>query len=352
MQRILSLFSAGLLFFAFFTAPAFAAPQQTPLVVSIAPQKYIMERLGGNAVSVAVLLKPGSDPHSYEPGPSQMRDVSKAAAWFTIGVPFEDAWLARIQGSAPKLRVISSIRGIRRLSFAEPVRTMADLHNELIELGKYQHREQRHDFQLRDGTEMFTPGPEQQGSQPMHSHSHESHAHSHDGHSHAHQGDDPHVWLSPAAVRAMLPTLAAELGALMPDKTEFFNANAKAFDAELEALDHTLEARFSAIPPLKRVFLTFHPSWRYFAHNYQLIELAIEIDGKEPGPRSLKAVTDLAKKLGITTVFVEPQFPRASAKAVADAIGAVVVEADPLEEDLMNLYRTMADKLLHSFNHE
>lgn len=346
MQRSKLKFLIPALLSLFLCAPAFAAPKPLPITVSIAPQKYIMERIGGSAVAVSVLLKPGSDPHSYEPGPSQMRGISRAAAWFTIGVPFEDAWLPRIKGAAPNLRVISSIQGIRRLPFGEPVRTLADLHQELIELGKYQHREQRHDFHPREGAEVFEKRNAGSG------HGHDGYSHSQEGHGHSHDGDDPHVWLSPTAVRAMLPSLARELGDLMPDRGEFFRANARAFDAELDALDRELEARFNSVPPLKKVFLTFHPSWRYFAHTYQLVELAIETDGKEPGPRSLKAITDLAKSLGITTIFVEPQFSRAAAAAVAQAIGASVVEADPLEENLMDLYRNMARKLLTSFNHE
>lgn len=342
-MRLISLIFLATAFVAVLLAgPAYAASSsRLPVVVSIPPQKYMLERIAGDAVSVSVLLKPGSDPHAYEPGPAQMRAIASAAAWFTIGVPFEDAWQHRISGAAKNLRVISTVTGIRRLPHSEPVRTMADLHKSLIDLGRYQHREQRHDFTLREGTEAFQRG--ETGSGPN-SRNH--------GNSHAHDEDDPHVWLSPAAVRAMLPALVRELGSLMPDNIERFTANAAAFDAELAALDDELEERFSGVPPLKRVFLTFHPSWGYFAHNYQLIELSIEADGKEPGPRSLKAVTDMAKKLGITTVFVEPQFFKASARAVADAIGAYIVEADPLEEDLLALYRRMADKLLTSFNHD
>lgn len=337
MRLTTLIFPAAVLVLALLAGPAFAASSsRLPVVVSIAPQKYMLERVAGEAVSVSVLLKPGSDPHAYEPGPAQMRDVASAAAWFTIGVPFEAAWQHRISGAIKNLRVIPMEQSIRRLAYGEPVRTIADLHKALIELGKHQHRDQRHDFTLQEGTEAFQRGENGRNG----------------ARGNGHAEDDPHVWLSPAAVRAMLPGLVRDLASLMPGKEEAFKANAKLFDDELEALDGELEERFGKVPPLKRVFLSFHPSWGYYAHNYQLIELSIEADGKEPGPRSLKAITDMAKKLGITTVFVEPQFPKASAKAIADTIGASLVEADPLEEDLLSLYRRMADKLLASFNHD
>lgn len=355
MQSFQLLFLLAVLSSALFPCSTLAAPPSPlPVVVSIAPQKYVLERIGGNAISISVLLAPGSDPHSYEPGPSQMRDVAKAAAWFTIGVPFEAAWLPRIEGAAKNLHVISFVQNIRRLPFHEPIRTLADMDKALMELGTSRHRDQDHDFFLLQETEPASPAFPDAAPPAMnaHGHAHDGHAHLDEGHGHAHDGEDPHVWLSPTTVRAMLPCLVRELGALMPGKVAIFRANAAAFDEELEALDHELATRFQATPPSKRVFLTFHPSWHYFAHTYRLIELSIEVDGREPGPRSLKATTDIAKQFGITTIFVEPQFPRASARAVATAIGASLVEADPLEENLPALYRGMADKLLRSFSHD
>lgn len=315
--------SLGFLLFSclglFCALPVFAAPP-LPVVVSIAPQKYILNRIAGDALAVTVLVKPGSDPHAYEPSPAQMRAAGEAAAWFTIGVPFEDAWLPRITGAAKQLRVVSCLTGITRLSFADDGRILADL-NLTLKAEKEGH-------------------PEEEGKDFR------------DGHGHAHPaGEDPHVWLSPMLVRRMLPGLARELGTLIPEQAQIFRANADAFAGELEKLDAELAARFSEFPRERRVFLTFHPSWRYFAHNYQLTELSIESDGKEPGPKSLKVVTDAAKRLGINTVFVEPQFPKASAEAVAAAIGATVVVADPLAEDLPALFRDMTDKLVKSFKH-
>lgn len=80
-----------------FSGATFAKADPLPVTVSIAPQKYLLERIGGEAVAVSVLLKPGADPHAYEPTPAQIRALSSAKAWFTIGVSFEEVWLPRIQ---------------------------------------------------------------------------------------------------------------------------------------------------------------------------------------------------------------------------------------------------------------
>ena len=295
------LFSALFVLFVLLAPAQMQAATAPPLraVVSIAPQKYMLERIAGERVAVTVLVKPGSDPHAYEPDPAQMRACAAADLWFTIGVPFEDIWLPRIQGAVKSLAIVSSIEGITRL-------------------------------RVDDG------------------HGHE-HGHDKD---HPHDtagGEDPHVWLSPMLVRSMVPALIRELAQRMPEHAASFHANGKAFADELEALDRRLAARFAEFPREQRGFLTFHPSWRYFARNYDLTELSVEVNGKEPGSRSMKAIVDAARKHGILTVFVEPQFPKAAARAIADNIGAKVVEVNPLAENLPALYTDMADKLLESF---
>lgn len=276
-----------------------ACAASLPVVVSIAPQKYLVERIGGKAVSVSVLVTPGADPHSYEPTPGQMKNCAEASLYFTIGVPFEDIWLPRIGGAAKNLKIISMIKGIRRLPSTNG------------------------DGDARDG------------------------AHSHDGH--AHGGEDPHVWLSPMLVRSMLPGIARELGKALPEQAAVFRSNAEKLSAELEALDMELANQFNSVPQNKRVFLTFHPAWQYFARNYALTELSIEVNGKEPGPKTMKAVIDTARTYGLTAVFVEPQFPRAMAQAIAANIDAKAEQLDPLAEDLPANLRHVADALIDSF---
>jgi zinc transport system substrate-binding protein len=275
-----------------FCLPALAEKNSAPLpvLVSIAPQKFLLERIAGDAVSVTVLVKPGSDPHIYEPSPAQVRAASASQIWFTIGVPFEDVWLPRIMDNAPHLRTISLISDIRRLNAK------------------------------KEGC----------------------------GH-HRRDGEDPHVWLSPLLIRQMLSVITQSLCLELPDRAADLQAKAKTLDGMLETLHAELSLSFQSFPLERRVFLTFHPSWRYFAQDYELTELSIEVDGKEPSPKKLQEIMDRAKAHGITTVFVEPQFPKNAARAVAEALGATIVEADPLAEDLMQLYTGMGEKLVQSF---
>ena len=336
-----------------------------PVVASIAPQKYMLERIAGGSVAVTVLVRPGADPHSYEPSPAQMRACAGARVWFTIGVPFEDVWLPRIQSAAPNLAVFSTISRIKRLRFADDALLLEDLRlsrqagekaaaapGQTPPAGQYpdaKHESRADADDHAHDRQADAAGHERQTDAAGYEHSH-GHGDGHDhGHAHGDEAEDPHVWLSPMLVRDMLPDMARELGRLVPGRAAEFRANAKAFAAELEALDETLANRFADVPRNKRVFLTFHPSWRYFAHNYGLTELAIEVEGKEPGPQSMKEIINTAKAYGIRTIFVEPQFPRAAAGAIAANIGARVVTVDPLAEDLPAAYTDLADKLMESF---
>ncbi len=94
---ILSALAAILLF------PAATVPEEAPLTifVSIPPQKYFVQRVGGERVRVEALVRPGQDPHTYEPTPRQMAALAGARAYFRIGVTFENALLPRLAGSPP-----------------------------------------------------------------------------------------------------------------------------------------------------------------------------------------------------------------------------------------------------------
>lgn len=87
---------------------------------SILPQEYFVERIGDGRVHVQALVTPGSSPATYEPTPRQMADLSEAKLFFRIGVPFEKAFIPKIEGASPGLRIVDTRRGSRSL---ETIRT-------------------------------------------------------------------------------------------------------------------------------------------------------------------------------------------------------------------------------------
>ncbi len=97
--------------------PVAAAPLQ--LVVSILPQQYLVERIAGDRAEVLVLVRPGDNEATYSPGPATLAALDGARAWFTIGVPFEQAWQDRITRDRPRLEVVPLHAGL-------PLRQMED----------------------------------------------------------------------------------------------------------------------------------------------------------------------------------------------------------------------------------
>jgi zinc transport system substrate-binding protein len=101
-------------------ATACKSPQQAGdgklnVVVSIVPQKYFVERVGGDHVGVGVMVEPGANPTTYEPKPEQLKALSGAAAYFSIGVPFENAWLDKIAAANEDMMMVDTIADIERI---------------------------------------------------------------------------------------------------------------------------------------------------------------------------------------------------------------------------------------------
>ena len=88
-------------------------------VVSILPQKTFVEAIGGNKVNVLVMVKPGESPHTYEPKPSQMRDLSKASIYFSIGVEFENIWIPKFANQNKKMKIVSVANKINKIAMGE-----------------------------------------------------------------------------------------------------------------------------------------------------------------------------------------------------------------------------------------
>jgi len=76
------------------------------IFVSILPQKFLVEQIGGNRVLVRTMVNPGSNPETYEPTPKQIAALSESQLYFQIGVPFESVWIDRIEKLNCNLKVI------------------------------------------------------------------------------------------------------------------------------------------------------------------------------------------------------------------------------------------------------
>ena len=262
---------------------------------SVLPIKTFVEKVGGEHVEVRAMVRPGFNPHTYDPTPQQISALAKTALYVRTGVPFEKSWMVRIHSANPKMQVLDARTGIT----------------------------------LRE----------------MKAHGHDEHGHEseHQDHEDEDKHDqDPHVWTSPMLVKHMLGNIRDKLSELDPAHAADYARNHDIFLAELEVLDNEIDALLE--PLSNRKFMVFHPAWGYFADRYHLTQVPIEYQGKEAGARRIAELIEHAKHEQIRVIFVQPQFDRRSARQVAEAINGRVIAVDPLAANYVDNLRRVGQE--------
>ncbi len=277
-----------------FTLAAFssqAAAKKVKVYVSIVPQEYFVERVGGDRVEVAALVLPGDSPATYQPTPQQIAGLSTAELYFRIGVPFEKGFMPKIAGLNAGLKIIDTRKGIK-------LRTMKAHHHH--------------------GEEAAAEESEQAVK-------------------------DPHIWLNPLNIKIQAKTIAEALIQVDPEGKDLYNENYQKFCADLDKLNEQLIKSLKSVKG--ETLMVFHPSWGYFADQYGLKQEAIEIEGKNPSAKQLARMIDEAREDNIRVIFVQPQFSKAAASNVAQAINGVVISVDPLSRDYIGNLEAVAAKI-------
>ena len=239
------------------------------VTVSIVPQEYFVERVGGEYVDVNVMVQPGNSPATYEPKPEQLTALSDAAAYVSIGVPFEKAWLTKIASANSEMLMVDTTRGIEKA------------------------------------------------------------------------GNDPHIWLSPALVRTQAQTIYEALAQIDPAHKAEYEANLNSFIADIVALDADIRKTLEGTQNNK--FMVFHPAWGYFARDFGLEMVPIEVGGQEPSAAELVNLITRAKEEGIKVIFCQPEFSTRDAETIANEIGGQVLLISALSPDWLDNLRRVAD---------
>jgi len=290
--------------------------QQLLVGVSIIPEVWLVKAIGGQRVDVVPLVQPGESPHTYQPTDAQVSRLMRAAVYFRIGVPFEQGpWFQTLTKSG-RVKIVDLREGV-------PLRTMEEAH------GHDDDDEHDHDH-----------GP---GATP---------------HKHAHapgqtcnccslDGKDPHIWVSPRLLKIQAITIGNVLATIDPGHAAAYRANLGRLLEQLSDLDREIATRLAAAKG--KAFFVFHPAWGYFAEDYGLTQMAIEIDGKEPSDRELTELQRQARATGAKIVFVQPQISGKAAQAVAQATGGRVETVDVLSADLATELLRMATLLEQAY---
>jgi len=157
------------------------------------------------------------------------------------------------------------------------------------------------------------------------------------------KNNDPHIWNSPANAVIMCRNIADGLSEIDPDNAGEYKQNLTEYITSLNELDKNIKNILNKTE--NRKFMIFHPAWGYFADDYDLEQIPVEIEGKEPGAKQMAELITFAKSEDITRIFANPQMNSESARVIAEQIRGEVVYADPLAPDYHSNLLSVAKKI-------
>lgn len=251
--------------------------------VSIEPLRYVVEAVAGDKYQVKTLMPQGASPETYEPTPRQMMALGESQLVFRMGsLGFEQTQLPRMMTSLPKASLIDAAQGIQ-----------------LIE------SDHHHEGELESG--------------------------------------DPHTWLAPQNLSLMAHNVAKALCQHDKANAAYYTQRAQRFEQQMKALDQDLQQSMSKVKC--RTFLIYHPALGYLAQQYALQQLAVEHDGKEPSAAYMQQLITQCKSEGVKVVFISKEHSGRAAERIAHEIGARVVTINPLDYDVPNQLKLIAQQL-------
>ena len=250
---------------------------KTVVAVSILPQAGFVEAIGGDRVEVVVMVPPGADPHTYEVTPDQMTRLANAKMYAKVGSPIEFE-LAWMD------KLIAVNKSMPVVDCSKGV----------------------------DMTESQDP------DEP---------------------GLDPHIWLSVKNAKIMVQNICDGLAQVDGANKDYYEENCADYLEELTKLDNEIEAGLSGVR--NRSFIVFHPAFGYFARDYNLTQIGVEQEGKEPDADYIVRLIKEAREQDIRVVFVSPQYSAKSAESIAKEIGGQAVIIDPLAREFIDNMRAV-----------
>lgn len=255
------------------------------LSISILPEKYFVEQIAGDDFKINVAIVKGSSHSDYEPSPSELTTIHQSVAYFKMGqIGFEYTVLPKILSSS-HLKVYDLSEGVQ---FKENI----------------------------------------------------------DGHSCDIHGIDPHIWLSPKKVKIIATNICKAVSELKPEQTDKYQKNLQNFHQRLDSLDSVISLQLA---PLKnRSFMIYHPALTYFADDYNMKQVSIEMEGKEPTVAWMNEVTSLVYKDNIKIIFIQSQYDTNYARAISEANNTKLIVIDPLTDDWMNEMHRITQALVEN----
>lgn len=274
-------------------------PSGRPVIaVSIPPQESLLREIVGDSIDVVTLLRPDSNPETFEISVNDLKEIYGSDAYFRIGnLPFEASLTDKIAQSKPELNFYDNSEGITLLY----------------------------------GTH---------GSCGHHHHEHDN------GHGHDHEAVDPHTWTSLPNLKIIASNMLEGVVEVDPANEDFYRNNYRRLVARLDSLDNAIAGRLE--PMRGQSFLVWHPSLSYFARDYGLNQLTLGQENKEMSVRGLRDNMNRASESGVVAVFVQSNFDPSQAENIARELNLKPIEINPLSADWEGEFNIIADAIAES----
>lgn len=242
---------------------------RTKVVAGFYPMAWLAQKIGGDAVKVETLTRPGAEPHDLELTPRQIADVqSSGLTLYVRGVqPAVDDAVAK----RAKHKAFDAVTAVKTL----PARDLGE-----------------------EG---------------------------------GHTDYDPHIWVDPGRMAAIAKGVGDKLAAVDPKHAADFRTRTDALVKQIGALDTEFQTGLKTCE--RRTIVTSHAAFGYLADHYKLTQVAIAgVDpNAEPSPKRLAQLTDQIRTTGATTVFTETLVSPKVADALAREAGVKTAVLDPAE---------------------
>lgn len=144
---------------------------------------------------------------------------------------------------------------------------------------------------------------------------------------------DPHVWMSCSNARIIASNILKALCELEPKNKAFFEKNYQSLLSIIDKRDSTIKESFKKDPDLVRKFVIYHPILTYFARDYQLEQLAIEEEGREPSASQLKSLIERARKENIKFCLIQAEFANRNTTTFINESHTKPMDINPLQGD-------------------
>ncbi len=255
-------------------------------VVSLNPIATDLARqVGGEAVLVVELMKPGQDPHVYAPSPSDLKAAEGASLILAMGKGLE--------------------------TYLDSLRETLQPGQSIFEIGRM-----IPSLRIEAGMELFSCCPV-----------------------HSHGVADPHWWHSIRNMRRAARLTADAFAKALPAEAAGFRERAKAYDQRLDALETWAKQEIGRIPPARRRLTTAHAAFNYFCDDYRFKPVPVlglsTLD--QPRPGQMRQVLDTLAAEGISVIFPEVSANPALLKVVAAEagvqLGGALLAGSPLPEN-------------------